>query len=917
MILSAGQTDGAIIELASHPFGARTYSLPSTLSLIIAHDIFTVFRRTAYPLKLIVMSLSALLSHWRSEPTIGGNIVDWHTIPARTAQYAPIPAELHPALHRALKETGVTDLYTHQATVWDHVRSGRNPVIVTGTASGKTLAYNLPVLDHLLRNSQARALFLFPTKALAQDQLDVLQMILTRAFVDEDYDSFDSATDVSIANTPSFRVPLAVYDGDTPSHVRPAIRDKARLILSNPDMLHAGILPHHARWAEFFAHLKFVVIDEIHAYRGVFGSHVANVMRRLKRVAQFYGSRPQFILTSATIANPVELGERLIEEPVNLVNDDGAARGPRHFLIYNPPVVDPDLGLRRSALLESVRLVDDLLQYEIQTIVFGRARRTVEIILTYLRENLSSESSASGFESVENKDIRGYRSGYLPRQRREIEHGLRQGRIKAVVATNALELGIDIGSMGAAVLSGYPGTIAATWQQVGRAGRGREDSLAVLVTTASPLDQFLAHHPDYFFERSPEQALINPDNLLILLDHLQCAAFELPFEYGESFGNVSSNQVTEFLQFLHQSGVIHQSGGKHFWMAEHYPAERLSLRSASANRVLLQIPQEDAWSTIGEVDIESAPWMVHPQAVYLHEAETYLVEELDLTQYIARLRPSLVDFYTRPKTDTSVQLEEIIDQSQSKGVSKAYGEITVTSQVTGYRKIKWFTHENLGEGKLDLPPSLLNTTGYWMGLNEETTRLLRETGFWNNDPNRYGPEWERQRARARARDAYRCQVCGAPENGRAHHVHHKIPFRAFESAAQANQLDNLITLCPTCHQRAEAAVRVRSGLAGLAYALGNLAPLFLMCDDRDLGVHSDPKSSLADGNPVVLIYDRIPAGIGFSQRLYELHETLINRAFDLVNDCECVDGCPSCVGPGGENGSGGKRETLALLQALC
>ncbi|MEJ2351082.1 MAG: DUF1998 domain-containing protein [Anaerolineales bacterium] len=862
------------------------------------------------------MTLSALLSHWRSEPTIGGNIVDWRTIPARAAQCAHIPAELHPALQRVLKEMGVTNLYTHQASVWEHVQAGRHPVIVTGTASGKTLAYNLPVLDHLLRNPQSRALFMFPTKALAQDQLDVLQTILTRAFADEAYENFDAFANFSIAGTPSFRIPLAVYDGDTSSHTRPAIRDKARLILSNPDMLHAGILPHHARWAEFFAHLEFVVIDEIHAYRGVFGSHVANVIRRLKRIAAFYGSRPQFILTSATIANPVELGERLIEEPVNLVDNDGAARGRRHFLIYNPPVVDPDLGLRRSALLESVRLVDDLLHFEIQTIVFGRARRTVEVILTYLRENLSSESSPSDSQWIENKDIRGYRSGYLPRQRRGIEHGLRQGQIRAVVATNALELGIDIGSMGAAVLSGYPGTIAATWQQVGRAGRGSQDSLAVLVTTASPLDQFLAHHPDYFFERSPEQALINPDNLLILLDHLQCAAFELPFEHSEDFGKVPANQVAEFLQFLHESGVIHQSRGKYFWMAEHYPAERLSLRSASANRVLLQVHQEDGWSTIGEVDIESAPWMVHPQAVYLHEARTYLVEELDLAQHIARLRPSRVDFYTRPKTDTSVQLEEIIDRSPSKGVTKAYGEITVTSQVTGFRKIKWFTHENLGEGKLDLPPSLLNTTGYWIGLNEETTNLLRETGFWNNDPNRYGPEWERQRARARARDGYRCQVCGAPENGRAHHVHHKIPFRAFESASQANQLDNLITLCPACHHRAETAVRVRSGLAGLAYALGNLAPLFLMCDDRDLGVHSDPKSSLAGGDPAVLIYDRVPAGIGFSQRLYELHETLINRALELVKDCECVDGCPSCVGPGGENGSGGKRETLALLRAL-
>ncbi|HEX6303728.1 MAG TPA: DEAD/DEAH box helicase [Anaerolineales bacterium] len=849
------------------------------------------------------MSLPALLNHWRAEPTIGANIVDWRTLQAQTARVLPFPVNLHPALKNVLWNSGIQNLYTHQSQAWEHVEQGHNPVIVTGTASGKTLAYNLPVTDHLLRNSKAHALYLFPTKALAQDQIETLKKIL------EDV-SGQHFRDIN-------PVPLAIYDGDTPAHARPTIRENARIVLSNPDMLHAGILPHHTRWAKFLEGLQYIVIDEIHAYRGVFGSHVANVLRRLKRIARFYGAKPQFILTSATIANPEELAQGLIEEPVVLVDEDGAARGPRHFLIYNPPVVDRELGLRRSSLLESVRLVADLLHYGVQTIIFGRSRRTIEIILTYLRENASSGSSKSALDTPATQaEIRGYRSGYLPKQRREIERGLRQGDVRAVVATNALELGVDIGGMGAAVLSGYPGSIAGTWQQVGRAGRGNRPSLAVLVTTASPLDQFLAHNPGYFFERSPEQALINPDNLLILLGHLQCAVFELPIQSGESFGSVPADEVIPFLNYLQESGFLHESGNKYFWMADHYPAEGFSLRSASANRVLLQIPGNDTWMTIGEVDLESAPWLVHPQAVYMHEAQTYLVQDLDLEQHIARLEARAVDYYTQPRTETSVQLDALTEQSKLPSVTKCYGEIVVTSQVTGYRKVKWFTHENLGDGGLDLPPSTLNTTGYWVSLSEAAVSKLRQNGMWRNDPNEYGPEWTRQRELARSRDGYRCQVCGMEENDRAHDVHHKTPFRAFESAFQANQLDNLTTLCPSCHHRVETNLRVRSGLAGLAYTLGNLAPLFLMCDDRDLGIHSDPKSPLAGGNPAVLIYDRIPAGIGFSQRLYEIHEMLLQRAYQLVAACECVDGCPSCVGPAGENGLGGKQVTLALIQAI-
>ncbi|MCL4561328.1 MAG: DEAD/DEAH box helicase [Chloroflexi bacterium] len=845
---------------------------------------------------LVPRTLASLLSSWRSDPEIGGNVVAWRTVPGKPAEWADFPTDLHPALAAALQKRGIQALYTHQAAAWEHIRAGKNIVVVTGTASGKTLCYNLPVLDRLSRNPQARALYLFPTKALAQDQaeaLDQLTVAVNQALIAQ--------------RETSHQITSSAYDGDTPSNLRSAIRSKARVVISNPDMLHTGILPHHTLWADFFRSLQFVVVDEIHTYRGVFGSHVANVLRRLKRVAYFYGASPQFILTSATIDNPVELGERLVEEEISLIDHDGAARGARHFLLYDPPVVDRELGIRKSAVLESVRLAADLLRARRQTIIFGRSRRTVEMLVNYLRQD---EETLPGL-------VRGYRSGYLPAERRRIERSLREGEINTVVATNALELGIDIGGMEAAILVGYPGTIAATWQQAGRAGRKTEASLAVLVTSADALDQFLARHPEYLFERSPERALINPDNLLILLQHLRCAAFELPFRSGEPFGRLPASTLEDFLQVLAESGELHPAGERYFWMADQYPADTVSLRSASPQSVLLQIQGEEAWRTIGEVDLESAAWMVHPQAVYLHDGQSYLVEDLNLEQNIAHLERVDLDYYTEPRRETTVEKVSVAAQAEAAGCSKAHGELLVTTRVTGYRQVRWYTHEQLSTGLLDLPPTQLHTTGYWITVSDETVERLREQGLWKNDANDYGPNWGEQRDRARLRDGFRCQVCHAPENGRAHHVHHKIPFRNFTSYQHANQLDNLVTLCPTCHRVAEAAVRMRSGLAGLAYVLGHLAPLFLMCDSRDLGVHSDPQAPVAEGKPAVVLYDEVPAGIGFSERLFEFHDELLRRSLQLVRECECSDGCPSCVGPAGENGVGGKKETLALLEALA
>ena len=868
------------------------------------------------------MSLAALLDLWKRDPLTAPNLAAWRTLPAQPAHTLPFPTDLPAPVKQTLIASGIHSLYSHQSKAWTHARAGENIILATGTASGKTLAYNLPVFASLLEDPQVRALYLFPTKALAQDQLSVISKQLSVL-------GRQLPTDHRLLNTECWSLSTGIYDGDTPQKDRPAIRKQARVILTNPDMLHTGILPHHTNWVEFFTDLKFIVIDEAHTYRGVFGSHVANVLRRVQRVAKFYGAQPQFILASATIGNPHELAERLIEAPVHLIDQDGSARGPRHFIVYNPPVVDEALGLRKSSLLEAVRLTQDLLAQDVQSVVFARSRRSVEIILTYLQgeANASRHAQADTYTGghVDNElritnyasRIRGYRSGYLPSQRREIEKGLRDGSVKVIVATNALELGIDIGGLGAAILVGYPGSISSAWQQAGRAGRGLESAAAVLVASANPIDQFLAHHPEYFFGRSPEQALVNADHLLILLEHLRCAMFELPFQRGEGFGHLSAAQAEDFLQFLVSNNEAHLSNEKYFWMADQYPAANISLRSASPQAVVLQAQEKDGRPfTVGTVDGESAVWMVHPGAVYLHEAQSYYVESLDLEQNIAHLRAASMDYYTEPLRGATVNVLALSGAEHSRSAEKSWGELQVTTQVTGFRKRRWYTNENLGQEELDLPPSELQTTGYWLTLSEETVSRLRDAGAWTNDPNDYGPEWTKIRERVRARDGFKCQVCGAPENGRQHDVHHKTPFKAFASREEANRLENLTTLCSSCHRKVEANVRMRSGLAGLSYVLGNLAPLFLMCDSGDLGAHIEPAPTAAFSNPSVVLYDLAPAGIGFSQRLFELHDELMQRALELVSQCECADGCPSCVGPGGENGMGGKAETLAILNEL-
>jgi len=852
-------------------------------------------------------TLASLLDFWKQDPDTAPNFSAWRTTPARAAQTAPFPTDLPDPLRAALSSRNIHNLYSHQLSAWNQTRAGKNIILATSTASGKTLAYNLPVISENILNPQARALYLFPTKALAQDQYSTLINL----------------------EPDTWNLKPTIYDGDTPQSQRPTIRKNANIILSNPDMLHTGILPHHANWSEFFSNLKYVVIDEAHTYRGVFGSHVANVIRRLKRIADFYAAKPQFILASATIGNPKELAEKLIEQDVELIDNDGSSRGERHFIIYNPPVVDASLGLRKSALLESVRLANHLFARDIQSVVFARTRRTVEILLTYLQGNRESgignwDSSSDSRLPTPKSQIRGYRSGYLSAQRREIEQGLRDGSVKTVVATTALELGIDIGGLGAAILVGYPGTIASARQQSGRAGRGDDPAVSIMVASPNPLDQFLAHHPEYFFGSSPEMALVNPNHLLILLEHLRCAMFELPFHQGESFGSLSWELTEEYLQFLLSNNEAHFSDEKYYWMQDQYPAANISLRSASPQSVVLQAADEEGRPiTVGTVDGESAAWMVHPGAIYMHEAQQYFVQDFNLEGHVAQLVSVGLDYYTEAQTQSEIQIISDLTPNPSPkrgGEQIGYGEIQVTTQVVGFKKLRWFTNEILGQEPLDMPPSELQTTGYWLSLSDDTLLHLREAGVWTNDPNDYGPNWPKIREAVRKRDQYKCQVCGAAEMAREHDVHHKIPFRAFIrdgvlNRDLANQLENLTTLCTSCHKKAEQNVRIRSGLAGLGFVLGNLAPLFLMCDTRDLGVHTDPAGAI-NGKPSVVLYDLVPAGIGFSQKLFELHDELIQRAHELVSQCGCDDGCPSCVGPGGENGYGGKMETLAILNEL-
>ncbi|RJP30277.1 MAG: DEAD/DEAH box helicase [Candidatus Omnitrophota bacterium] len=646
-------------------------------------------------------SVETVLESFRSDPHFRNNITFWHTIPAQSAVFGHWPEAFSDKIREVLAQRGIQRLYSHQAESIEHALKGENVIVVTPTASGKTMCYNLPVLHHLSTvNAEARALYLFPTKALSQDQLLELH-------------------DLSSGLGQDLKV--HTFDGDTPQSARRSIRNSGHIVVTNPDMLHTGILPHHTLWIRLFENLKFVVIDEVHHYRGVFGSHMANLMRRLRRICRFYGSDPQFICCSATIANPKELAEKLIGRLFTLVDENGAPRGEKHFLFYNPPVVNQELGIRKSVINEAGRIATSFLLKEVQTIVFGRSRLRVEILSTYLKRAMSRNKK-------DPDRIRAYRGGYLPNERRDIEEGTRTGRYLGVVSTNALELGIDIGRLKAAVLAGYPGTIASTWQQGGRAGRSQEASVIVLVASSAPLDQFIIQHPRYFFATTPECGLINPDNLAIMVSHLKCGAFELPLNEGEHFGE---GEVDGILRYLEEERVLRHSGEKWFWSSAAYPAEEISLRSASSENFVI-INTSDNNNVLGEVDLHSAPMLIHEQAIYLHQSRQFVIDKLDWDGRTAYAREVDVDYYTDSVEESDIKvltadMSDSIETEQGDHVACAYryfGEVAVSTIVPKYKKIRFETHENVGFGNIHLPQLDKQTEAYWMEISEELLAKL-------------------------------------------------------------------------------------------------------------------------------------------------------------------------------------------------
>lgn len=753
------------------------------------------------------MNLEQILDSFKNSQGMMSNITRWVEVPAREADYEEFPGCVDDRVREALRKRGVNRLYSHQAQAIREVVEGRNIVVVTPTASGKTMCYNIPVVNSILRDDESRALFLFPTKALSQDQTSELHELITEIGAD---------------------IKTYTYDGDTSQSARKAIRQAGHIVVTNPDMLHSGILPHHTKWTKLFENLKYIVIDEVHHYRGVFGSHLANIIRRLKRICEFYGSNPQFICCSATIANPGELAGRITGEEVVLINKNGAPSGKKHIIFYNPPVVNKELGIRKSSMLEAKRFSETLIRNGVQTIVFTRSRLNVEVLVTYLKDIFFGKLGAEG-------RVRGYRGGYLPGLRREIERGLRDGSITGVVSTNALELGIDIGNLEACIICGYPGTIASTWQQAGRAGRRNSISAAFLIASSSPLDQYIINNPDYFFGKSPENGLINPDNLTILYSHMKCAAFELPFEDSEKFGVETTGEI---LSYMEEAKLLRHVGGRWHWMSEVFPADEVSLRSASNENFIIIDISEPHHRVIGETDRFSAPMLLHEEAIYIHEGQQYQVEKLDFDDKKAYVRKVDADYYTDANLAVELKVIDVFREEQSTTTEKYSGEVMVTALVTMFKKIKLYTHENIGAGPVDLPEMEMHTTAYWVSFTEDFTG-------------------------------------GIPHS------------------------------------------ELQNGLLGLSNIVSNCAPMYLMCDPRDITVVYQVKSTFT-GKPTIYIYDSLPGGVGFSEKLFSLHRELFETSKRMIRQCGCESGCPSCIGPLNEfSGKGNPKEiTLKLIDAI-
>jgi DEAD/DEAH box helicase domain-containing protein len=789
------------------------------------------------------LELKEILSRLRTDRRFMENVRAIREIPAAEGRYAPFPAWVDPAIRRVLAGKGIDSLYSHQAEAAELVRAGRDVVLVTPTASGKTLCYNLPVLQRMLEEPQTRALYIFPTKALAQDQMHEILGLIRELGAD---------------------IKTSTYDGDTPDDARQAIRKQGNVVITNPDMLHAGILPHHTKWQKLFANLQYVVIDELHVYRGVFGSHLTNVIRRLRRVCRFYGREPIFICCSATVANPAEHAERLVERETVLIENSGAPTAPKTFLLVNPPVVNRELGIRQSAMTPARKIASLLIGNGIQTIVFATSRLNVEILTKYLRDEFAGE------KPVQDQLVTGYRGGYLPDLRRRIERGLRERSIVGVVGTNALELGIDIGDLEACIMAGYPGSIASTWQQAGRAGRRAGHSLAMLIAKSNPMDQFIVENPDYFFSRSPEYCRVNPDNLLILLHHIKCAAFELPFEKGERFGG---ENIEELLDYLEEKGVLHEVDGRRHWSAESYPADEISLRAVNPENVVV-VDTTDAGDhrVIAEVDWDSAFTAVHDEAIYMMESRQYHVDKLDLERKKAYVRKVDVDYYTDAMTYNNVRVIDSFDSRREGEVIVQHGEVQVVRKVVGYKKIKFYTSENVGYGDVVLPEKDMHTTSYWFTIPQSMLERLTYT-------------------RAEIVDGL---------SGLAYGLHH---LAAMLLMADIRDLDR-------CIGDKSGEWFVRYGAAGRRITTAGRQEAGGQGEADASNIHMDAF------DPTVFIYDAYPGGIGFSDLLFKLHGRLLASACNLIDQCPCEAGCPSCVGPVLEVGVRAKEAALDILELI-
>ncbi|AGA89516.1 helicase family protein with metal-binding cysteine cluster [Thioflavicoccus mobilis 8321] len=750
----------------------------------------------------------------RLEQRYPGRITGRLVRPASAARYCPLPPGLHPGLAQALAARGVERLYAHQREAWDRVAEGRHLVIATPTASGKTLCYNLPVLDAVLTRG-VKALYLFPTKALAQDQVAELNALNQAA---------------------TLGVKAFTFDGDTPGDARQAVRTRGDIVVSNPDMLHQAILPHHTKWAQFFEGLAFVVVDELHSYRGVFGSHVANVLRRLRRICRFYGVAPQFLFASATIANPAALAEGLIGEPVAAVTESGAPAGDRHLLLWNPPVINPDLGLRASARSQTTRLARLAAKAGLKTIVFARSRLMVEVITKYLKDVFDRDPRRP-------PRVLAYRGGYLPSERRVAEKAMRAGRVDLVVSTSALELGVDIGALDVAVLNGYPGTVAATWQRLGRAGRRLRPSLGVLVATSDPLDQYLVRHPEFFFDASPEQARIHPDQLLILLDHVRCAAFELPFQDGESFGG---EDLAEMLGYLRDEGLLQRQGGRWYWIADSYPAQAVSLRSvAEGNFVVVEVTDGGS-RVLAEVDYTAAPGTLYEGAIYMVQARPYQVERLDWVGRKAYVRATRADYYTDAIDYTRLKILDRFDLRPEGLAAAAHGEVHLVRRYPGYKKIRYYSHDNVGYGNINLPDQELHTTAVWWQVRPDALETLLP---------------DRQQA-----------IEGFL--GAAYALHHVAVLRAMAELRDLGRAvgDGQGTWFATL------------GADGRGQLRG--------AENEPVGV-----GDLTGFEPTLFLYDNYPGGVGLSAPLFDEAVLLVRDALGLVAACPCPAGCPACIGP--------------------